>query len=116
MVLASLVLGLAPAAAQTDPSSELEGLWVVERTYAPTLRGELVVTRQGGVWRASIGGQSAEASSPAFSFGNHGAFRGRVERSRPSPPQNAPLPPRHRNPSLSPSCSGATAPIAGAER
>jgi CubicO group peptidase (beta-lactamase class C family) len=80
IVLASLVLGLAPAAAQTDPASELEGLWVVERTYAPLLRGELVVTRQGDVWRASIGGQSAEATSPTFSFGNHGAFRGQVER------------------------------------
>jgi CubicO group peptidase (beta-lactamase class C family) len=80
VVLVSFMLGFAPAAAQTDPASELEGLWVVERTYAPLLRGELVVTRQGGVWRASIGGQSAEASSPAFSFGNHGAFRGRVER------------------------------------
>lgn len=78
-MLVSLMLGLAPAAAQTQ-ASELEGLWVVERTYAPTLRGELVVTRQGNVWRASIGGQSVEASSPAFSFGNHGAFRGRVER------------------------------------
>ena len=80
MVLASLMLGLAPAAAQTDPASELEGLWVVERTYAPALRGDLVVTRHGDTWRASIGGQSAEAASPAFSFGNHGAFRGRVER------------------------------------
>ncbi len=80
VVLVSLMLGLAPAAAQTDPASELEGLWVVERTYAPTLRGDLVVTRQGDVWRASIGGQNAEALSPVFSFGNHGAFRGRVER------------------------------------
>lgn len=80
VVLMSFMLGFAPAAAQTDPASELEGLWVVERTYAPLLRGELVVTRQGGVWRASIGGQSAEASSPTFSFGDHGAFRGRVER------------------------------------
>ena len=45
-----LALGLAlliqPAAAQVS-ASDLEGLWVVERSTAPTLRGELSIVRDG---------------------------------------------------------------------
>lgn len=82
MAALSLALLAQPAAAQ-NASSELEGLWVVERTYAPALRGDLIVTQSGDAWRGSIGGATAEARAEngivRLSFGNHGAFRGRVQ-------------------------------------
>jgi hypothetical protein len=75
----SLAFLAQPAAAQT---SDLEGLWVVEREYAPTLRGELVVSRQGDAWRAEIAGAGVEIAGAdetlRFDFGDHGAFRGRL--------------------------------------
>jgi CubicO group peptidase (beta-lactamase class C family) len=83
--LAALGLALLaqPAAAQNAPS-DLEGLWVVERTFAPEARGTLEVTREGDTWRATIHGLTAETSAPdgavRFAFANHGAFRGRVAR------------------------------------
>jgi CubicO group peptidase (beta-lactamase class C family) len=82
MAALSLALMAQPAAAQ-NAGSELEGLWVVERTYAPQLRGDLVVTQLGEAWRGSIGSATAEARAEngavRLSFGNHGAFRGRVQ-------------------------------------
>src|SRR5262245_40217727 len=83
MAALSLMLLAQPAAAQ-NAGAELEGLWVVERNYAPTLRGELTITQSGDVWRGAIGGQQAEARAEngviRLTFGNHGGFRGRVER------------------------------------
>jgi len=83
MAALSLVLLALPAAAQ-NAGADLEGLWVVERDYAPTLRGELRVSQTGDVWRAEIGGQTAEARAEVgivrISFGDHGSFRGRVTR------------------------------------
>ena len=86
--LGMTVLGLAllvqPTAAQA-PGSELEGLWTIQRAYAPALRGPLEVTRDGDTWRAAIGGQQAEARANNgvvhFAFGVHGGFRGRLSRS-----------------------------------
>ncbi len=86
-LIRSLALGLAllaqPAAAQVA-ISELEGLWVVERRTAPTLRGELSLTRNGDAWRGVLGGRSAEAQAEngvvRLSFGNNGIFRGVVAR------------------------------------
>lgn len=82
-----LALGLAlliqPAAAQVA-ASDLEGLWVVERSTAPTLRGELSIVRDGDTWRGVIAGRRAEAQTEngavRLSFGNNGAFRGAVTR------------------------------------
>ena len=78
-----LALLIQPAAAQTAVS-DLEGIWVVERTYAPVLRGELEVMRDGDLWRGAIGGEHAEArrenGAVRLSFGNHGAFRGALGR------------------------------------
>ncbi|MBL8544895.1 MAG: serine hydrolase [Hyphomonadaceae bacterium] len=77
------VLGLAllvqPAAAQVA-GADLDGLWVVQRLYAPTLRGELNVRRAGEIWTGEIGGQRAEARAQGgavrLAFADHGAFRG----------------------------------------
>lgn len=78
-----LTLLAQPAAAQTSPS-ELEGLWVVERGYAPTLRGELRITRDGETWRGAIAGAHATAAVDGgvvrLAFGERGAFRGVVSR------------------------------------
>jgi CubicO group peptidase (beta-lactamase class C family) len=83
MAALSLMLLALPAAAQ-NAGSELEGLWVVERTYAPALRGELSVTQEGDLWRGTIGDATAEARAQEgevrLGFGNRGSFRGRVER------------------------------------
>jgi|CXWL01.1.fsa_nt_gi CubicO group peptidase (beta-lactamase class C family) len=83
MAALSLVLLALPAAAQ-NAGAELEGLWVVERTYAPALRGELDISREGGLWRGAIGGATAEARANngviRLDFGAHGSFRGRLER------------------------------------
>lgn len=72
------------AQAEMARASELEGLWVVERAYAPHLRGALDVTREGDVWRAGIGDARAEARAEngvvRFSFGAHGGFRGALAR------------------------------------
>ncbi|MCX7356846.1 MAG: serine hydrolase [Alphaproteobacteria bacterium] len=83
MAALGLALLAGPVAAQTT-ASELEGLWVVQRDYAPVLRGDLEISRDGDTWRGSIGGEQAEAQTEGgevrLSFANHGAFRGRVAR------------------------------------
>lgn len=77
-----LALMAQPVAAQ-NATSELEGLWVVERTYAPTLRGELQVMHDGEVWRGAIGDARTEVRAGNgvvhLDFGIHGAFRGRTD-------------------------------------
>lgn len=79
----SVALLAQPAAAQST-ASELEGLWVVERTFAPSLRGELAISRDGDAWRGEIAGARAEARSNngaiRLDFGVHGAFRGALAR------------------------------------
>lgn len=69
----------AQSAAGTEP---LLGLWAYQDEFPAALRGELIVRRSSGGWRASIAG--AEASGTAsgrdirFSFGARGGFRGRL--------------------------------------
>ncbi|MEQ1818330.1 MAG: serine hydrolase [Terricaulis sp.] len=85
MRLAALGLALlsGPVAAQTT-TSDLEGLWVIQRDYAPVLRDQLEISRDGDTWRGAIGGQQAharaEGATVRLSFANHGAFRGVVGR------------------------------------
>ncbi len=85
MRLAALSLALlaGPVAAQT-PEPSLEGIWVVERNYAPTLRGDLELRLEGDAWRGAIGGQQAQARAEngavRLSFANHGSFRGVIAR------------------------------------
>lgn len=85
MRLAALGLALlsGPVAAQTA-AADLEGLWVIQRDYAPALRGDLEISRDGDVWRGAIGGQQAQARAEGnavqLSFANHGAFRGVISR------------------------------------
>ncbi len=80
----SLALLVQPAAAQVADAG-LEGLWVIERPYMPTLRGDLSIRRNGYLWTADIGGQHTEARAEAgvvrLSFANHGSFRGALTRS-----------------------------------
>ena len=78
-LLCALALG-APAWAQ---DSGLEGLWVAERAYAPALRGEIDVRREGGAWRGVIAGVSAHAQAGhdvRLDFGGGAAFRGTLRR------------------------------------
>src|SRR5688572_5216631 len=41
------------------PGGELIGLWAVDTAFGPAARGELVLSREGAGWRASIGAHSA---------------------------------------------------------
>jgi len=52
--LLALLLVVSPAAAD-----DLVGLWGMERSFGPTLRGDLTIRRDGPVWRAAIGGVDA---------------------------------------------------------
>jgi CubicO group peptidase (beta-lactamase class C family) len=71
-----------PVAAQVAPS-DLEGLWVIERTYAPALRGTMEVRRSGSRWSAVIGDARAqgrlENGMVRFGFGAHGDYRATIE-------------------------------------
>jgi len=79
----AIALQMQPAAAE-EAASELEGLWVVERTYAPVARGTLEVRRDNDRWSGAIAGLQAEATNADgavhLSFGQHGAFRGVLRR------------------------------------
>jgi CubicO group peptidase (beta-lactamase class C family) len=41
------------------PGGELIGLWAVDTAFGPAARGELVLSREGAGWRASIGAHAA---------------------------------------------------------
>lgn len=86
-LLKSLVMGLAllgSSAVAQVAHSDLEGVWIVERTFAPTLRGDAQITRDGDVWRALLGGRSADArvegGSLRFAFGVNGVLRAEIGR------------------------------------
>jgi len=81
-VLACLAVTM-PAAALADRAAEdsLIGLWSAHFDFGPKVRGELVVTRAGDVWRAAIAGREARFRSAGdsirFDFGGGaGGFRG----------------------------------------
>ena len=63
------------------PGESLVGLWAVDTSFGPGLRGELELRRDGGQWRGSIGGHAvsvpAHGDSVRFSLpGGAGEFRG----------------------------------------
>ena len=74
-----------PPSAAPSVSAELArsiGLWGAGRSFGPAVRGELIVTRRGGAWLASIAGTSApvreERGRVTFELaGKLGSFRGR---------------------------------------
>jgi len=81
---AGLLLALSGAAAQSPPAPDpLLGIWASETTFTPTLRGELVVTRNGSDWRARLGSVETRfgntGDSVRFAFpGDLGQFRGKI--------------------------------------
>src|SRR5438067_2090456 len=73
------VLLAAALFAQTPPS--LTGLWAARRDFGPYVRGDLVIEKGGGEWRADIAGRAAavarKGDAVSFELPNHeGAFRG----------------------------------------
>src|SRR3954468_9618917 len=84
-VVALTALSLSPSdvPGQSQASDPLVGIWAGETAVAPVLRGELVVTRNGADWRASIGTLSTtfrpSGDSIRFSLGGDlGIFRGAI--------------------------------------
>src|SRR5688572_5836094 len=53
IVVAALLF--APFVASSQPAEELIGLWSYETSFGPIPRGELIVTRRGSQWRATLG-------------------------------------------------------------
>lgn len=89
VMAAALALSVAVAHAQTaaidESAAGLEGVWASHAAFGPELSGELVITREGDVWRGSLGGLNAQGASLDIVFPNdqgrfHGvlADRGRV--------------------------------------
>ena len=72
-----------PLTIASEDAHALDGLWVSESTFGPTLRGELIVARQGSAWRATLGkaesrcGPSPNGLRCIFPEGA-GEFRGQV--------------------------------------
>lgn len=69
------------AASPAPPGEALIGLWAVDTSFGPELRGELELRREGDRWHASIGGREltfpARADSIRFLVpGGAGEFRG----------------------------------------
>lgn len=69
----------AQSGTQPDP---LEGLWVSETTFGPELRGEIIVSRRGPKWTATLAGitSSTQEKGGAIQFefrDKSGQFRGR---------------------------------------
>jgi CubicO group peptidase (beta-lactamase class C family) len=63
------------------PGEALIGLWAVDTSFGPELRGELELRRTGGQWHASIGGHELTFAAPSDSVrflvpGGAGEFRG----------------------------------------
>jgi len=78
-----LLLGVTLWSQAVNPSDEkLLGLWGMEQTYGPTVRGELTIDSRGGGWHAQIAGFDAavELREQQLRFalaGDRGEFRGR---------------------------------------
>ena len=69
--------------AQEAPGERLTGLWGVEQSLGPLVKGELTIDAREGQWHASIGGlhASVERSGETMRFAlpaDSGEFRGRV--------------------------------------
>jgi CubicO group peptidase (beta-lactamase class C family) len=70
-------------AAQVVPQDRFTGLWGVEESLGPLVRGKLTIDARDAVWSASISGlhASVERTGNAVRFtlpGNYGEFRGRI--------------------------------------
>jgi CubicO group peptidase (beta-lactamase class C family) len=83
--VALLALAGVPAQSQAQVDAappSLEGLWLAEKRFGPAVRGEVVVDRRGGTWRASVAGQVAVAhvsgDSATFTIPGGGRFTGVV--------------------------------------
>ncbi|HVG21332.1 MAG TPA: hypothetical protein VNI02_19980, partial [Blastocatellia bacterium] len=77
-------LGLALSAWQGQSPTAVDpltGIWASETKFVPVLRGEIIVTREGPTWRATLSGAEARfpvtGASVGFAFpGKQGQFRG----------------------------------------
>jgi len=49
----------ASALAQTNPASELAGLWEAHLRFGPDVRGTLTIARDADGWRGEIAGRAA---------------------------------------------------------
>jgi CubicO group peptidase (beta-lactamase class C family) len=72
------------ASYDSDPASELIGLWKATRYLGPDIRGTLTLTHSNGDWTADIAGYSTDVqinkSEITFKLsGNRGEFRGRID-------------------------------------
>ena len=84
-LVACIGLVPAPAVVQAQPTmaDDMVGIWAAEITFAPALRGQLTIVRDGSAWRATIANAktSFQSSGAAIRFafpGNRGQFRGRL--------------------------------------
>jgi CubicO group peptidase (beta-lactamase class C family) len=72
----------AKAQAPVDSAPNLEGLWLAKKRFGPDVRGEMIVDRRGGSWRATISGRAADANitgdSATFTIPGGGRFTGKV--------------------------------------
>src|SRR3982751_4092091 len=85
IALLAISVARTDVACQSPPSDPLVGIWAGETAVTPVLRGELVVTRSGSDWRASIGSVSTtfrpSGDSIRFSLAdNLGILRGAITR------------------------------------
>jgi len=77
-----LTVGISGAQTPSPPvEDDITGLWVSETVFAPTLQGELTVSRKDRSWTATISNAASEFQAAGnkivFSFpGNRGKFRG----------------------------------------
>jgi CubicO group peptidase (beta-lactamase class C family) len=82
LLAASLAFVLFPASLPGQSSADsLMGIWASETVFEGSLRGELVVRREGSAWRAMLAGAESRfapaGDSVRFAFpGGGGAFRG----------------------------------------
>jgi hypothetical protein len=79
----SVVVAAASAAAQPVPQEKLLGLWSVEQSLGPLVRGELTIDARDAQWSASIRGLHApvqrNGTEVRFNLpGDYGEFRGHI--------------------------------------
>jgi len=66
----------AQAPAPNETAAGLEGLWASQNAFGPDLSGALVLTREGGLWHARLGDQTAQSATLDIGFPNgEGRFR-----------------------------------------
>jgi len=83
-ILAAPFLATSPLCAQTGSVDELAGLWKAKRWFGPTVRGPLVIRRNGANYTADIVGRTVpvrtDRAELAFELPNdQGKFRGKLQ-------------------------------------